>query len=196
MWGEFGLSLEQHGVTADDEVIILGDVGFGCSALDTSNMSSFHKLGMSNVKYIRGNHDDPKCRVYPECLGDYGIYKGIGYVAGGFSKDKVERLERGMTWFENEQLTEEELDEAIEIIKAGAPEVMISHEAPYTIVQRLYNGKAILSRTNNALDVILHNVPSIKQWVFGHYHMPIDILRDGVHFVGLDLCELYTIGEM
>ena len=174
MWGEFNDAMKRHDVNLDvDEVIILGDVGFGCDAMkvDTEETSSFHRLCMPNVRYIRGNHDDPKCRIYPECIGDYGIYKGaIGYVAGGFSKDRAERLARGMTWFENEQLTEEELDEAIEIIKAGSPEIMISHEAPYTIVQRLYGNKAIPTRTNNALDVILHNVPSIKTWVFGHYH--------------------------
>ena len=188
-WGDFKDKLNHADIDPFEQIIILGDVGLGFPG-PHEDPEDFEYYFDHKVNFIRGNHDNPQvCKAHKSNLGDYGIIDvTIGFVAGGFSIDKDYRTP-GMDWWYDEQLSEAELSKAIDLFQDQKPTVMLSHEAPRSIVPMVVGNCLFPSNTNSALDYIFRNVKSIKEWYFGHYHISFDCVVDGVHFHGLNCNE-------
>lgn len=140
-------------------IIQVGDVGFGFG---------FIPHFPDNVKLIRGNHDSPEAaREHPNYLGDYGYWPEhkLFYIGGAWSIDYAWRKEWNKqnwpkkVWWEDEELSQPELDVAFELYKETKPEIVISHEAPASIVPYVLS-KVKLDLTNSPM-----NNPDFKRAV-------------------------------
>lgn len=203
----------------DDLVIQVGDIGFGFG---------FIPHFPENVKLIRGNHDDPQmARLHPNYLGDYGYLPEhkLFYLGGAWSIDWAWRkayMNRGgkAIWWENEELSYHELAKALELYSEVKPEIVISHEAPASVVPHvlskitldfkgstmdvgdetsrsiLYHRpeklECIYTRTSAALQKML-DVWQPKHWVFGHYHIKKDIFIKPTQFHCCEELGVYRI---
>jgi hypothetical protein len=135
-----------------------------------------------NHKFFRGNHDSPaKCRVHKNYLGDFGYLPEdkLFWVAGAFSIDRMFRIE-GVSWWRDEELSQEELNKAIDLYVQSKPRFVLSHEAPekaakvllYDLQGPYFAAKldCAMSRTSQALQAMLDlHQPEIH--IFGHYHV-------------------------
>lgn len=167
-----------------DHSVQVGDMGLGFRGVTLPVLDTH--------KFIRGNHDSPKlCREHPNHLGDYGIChingRSILYVAGGFSLDQKFRLP-GVTWWQEEELSYEDLQKAVDLAEGKQIDIVVSHEAPAAIVQLMLPHSPIGTRTSQGLEA-LRRVVNPKMWVFGHYHMRFYKTVNGCNFVGLDTLE-------
>lgn len=159
-------------------------------------------------KHFFGNHDYYNCRQHPiSNLGDYGklnINNKIGFfMRGAWSIDWQRRIP-GFNWFEEEELTQEQLFIGQKEYVNIKPEIMLSHDCPFSIQQHLplsdfayllgYKTKHLESRTNLMMDEMFKKHKP-KLWVFGHYHVKFDEVIDGTRFVCLradsDQCTKY-----
>lgn len=162
----------------DKSVIQLGDFGFG-----------FMKIGElpTNLRMIRGNHDAPEAaRKHPNYLGDYGTFmlndKKVFFLGGAYSIDYAWRTP-GESWWEDEELSYPELEQAFEKYKAYKPDIVLTHEAPRSIVPEIldrfvigklgnrdYKAPCADSRTSQSLQKMWEEHQP-EQWYFGHYHI-------------------------
>lgn len=173
-----------------DYSIQLGDLGF--------NYKPLNHLEGSTHYFLKGNHDN--YNIFDDTLqdlGDYGLlgeFGSIFFVRGAWSIDKKYRTPN-LDWFENEELNLYQLDEAFKNYCDIKPKIMLSHEAPYSILPFMnlslrfaqsfgYNSNAIVSRTNQALDEMLR-FHKPEMWLFGHYHTDFNRVIDDTHFMCL-----------
>jgi len=198
----------------DEPVFQLGDMGVGFSGI-------FLPKRDPNFWWIRGNHDCPeKCRAHENYLGDYGYLEDLKlfYVAGAWSIDYASRV-RGVSWWPDEELGYEQLQDAIDLYKQTKPEIVISHECPTEVGIKMlaplmldgyFGAKASCgkSRTARALQVMFE-AHQPQHWVFGHYHidrdiylkvLPADVDRfadcsegEGTHFRCVSELGVYTL---
>jgi len=148
----------------DQDVIQIGDFGFGFGMLFDIDS----KLIESNIRFFRGNHDNPElCNAHPQCLGDFGLFKGIFFVGGADSIDKDMRIE-GQTWWANEELSHRQWNEAIELYERTKPEIVLTHDCPQSIIESYF---LIYDRsiTRQGLQAMLE-IHRPKMWIFGHHH--------------------------
>lgn len=141
--------------------------------------------------FIRGNHDNPTTAANcPHYLGDYGIEEMDGiqffFLSGARSADHpgvkfydafgrdVSRIE-GFDWWPGEELSLEDLEDAIELYRDIKPEVVLTHDGPDVAtdeilrVKLLHKGR-IPSRTANALNR-MYEIHQPLLWIFGHWHV-------------------------
>ncbi len=172
----------------------LGDFGFYYDFLKGVNALK-HRFGAGN----HDNHDD--LVNWSHWIGKYGPYSHgwvqYFWVGGGYSIDqeyrrKKERLmEWPKTWWDNEELTQDELDEAIELYEEFRPEIMISHEAPRSVVSYITDGRVLkdwgfdpdtfTTRTSEALQKMFE-IHQPKRWIFGHFHRSVQFEVNGTNF--------------
>ena len=167
-----------------DQSIQLGDMGVGFKG---------HRYpphwNPSHV-YFRGNHDNPEvCRQHPNCIGDFGIYEGIFFVAGAYSIDWEYRKE-GASWWADEQLSKDDFEEAIAEYSDEKPEIVVTHECPFDVAQILQvrNPKQTMafgSVKPNDTSMALNDMFRIhrpKKWIFGHWHIRDSFELEGTRF--------------
>lgn len=163
--------------------IQIGDMGDG----ETYDQLTQH-VDARRHRFIPGNHDHYD-RLPPHSLGDFGTASLGGvdffFVRGAASndRDKLVRLGRELgtkLWFEQEELTDDQMSAAERDYLLAQPRVVLSHEAPTHISQfswrhasqaRPSNPGAIFrqSRTTAFLARLFEqHQPRI--WVFGHHH--------------------------
>ena len=112
--------------------IQLGDMGMGFN-FD----HEFPKC--PNLFWTRGNHDKATtCRKTKGYLGDFGYleFDDLFYVGGAYSIDQARRIE-GKSWWRDEELTEQQADECIELYQKTKPQVVCSHDAPLLLYGQL-----------------------------------------------------------
>lgn len=159
----------------DQETIQIGDMGLGFAGV------GLHEMPM-NHRWFRGNHDQPeKCYKNKNYMGDYGFLSehDLFWTAGAFSIDRAYRVE-GQSWWADEELSYETLQNAIDCYIDMKPKYMLSHEAPaitaknllYDLQGEYFAAKleCSMSRTAEALQVMLA-AHQPDEWVFGHYHV-------------------------
>ena len=183
--------LVQHG--DDFKILQLGDMGLGFEGV---RLPSIHK----NFGFIRGNHDSPSmCRMHSNYAGDFGMWNGIFVMGGAYSIDWLHR-EPGISWWPDEEMSHEELDECLKAYIAAKPSIVASHEAPQAIGQaliqdggfRVYKYGSTESRTAKMMQrMFTYHQP--EYWFFGHYHRDWQANLGGTHFQCLNELSTTTL---
>lgn len=168
------------------ESIQVGDMGFDYSYL---NKHIDHK----KHKFFKGNHDlyiDLQEARPHHLLKDFGMIDEypIFIIRGAWSIDWAYRIP-GLDWFENEELSTNELIQCLEEYKKAKPNIVLSHTCPQEvkldILQNyvtLSNGKEYRTRTELALqDMFDYHRPKI--WIFGHWHQKYNKNFNGTKFI-------------
>ncbi len=146
--------------------------------------------------WFPGNHDNYNLyKSEPNCIGDYGTYTLNGikffFIRGAFSIDKLDRIKLeskwGKTWFEEEQLSQRELGDMIELYEKEKPDFVLSHDCPSFIAKLVgkaqvlinygFNPDTFKTATQCALDLCFQ-IHKPKLWIFGHYHNAFDFTSD------------------
>jgi predicted phosphodiesterase len=182
---------KKHGA-ANYALVQLGDFGLGFPGAEkrrgiwipNGQPPDDPKSFPTQVKFIRGNHDNPEyCRKYPNYLGDYGYNEELGlfFVSGAMSHDKQHRTE-GLDWWAGEELSYAELQDCIDLYAKIKPNVVISHEPPVVAHRAIRKGKRVdSSRTSQALQA-MWEIHRPKFWAFGHMHVIFDKKIEGTKF--------------
>jgi hypothetical protein len=172
----------------------LGDMGIGFDPHkhnpdDVKDYISYIKPMSKEHQFIRGNHDDPAfCKIHPNYIGDFGFLPkpNIFFFGGGFSIDYKWRTQ-DMNWWKDEELSEEEMADALDLYKESKPKIMVSHECPLGVKIDFVTNKWKLD-VDSRTEKILHSMLEIHQpeyWIFGHHHQRKEIDKNGTHFVCL-----------
>lgn len=171
--------------------IQLGDLGIGFPP-EIANEDYIEKY--PNHRFIRGNHDNPKeCRKLNTYLGDYGYLHGLGifYVSGAYSIDRIRRTE-DIDWWRDEELSESDCEDVIEMYEKIKPAIVISHDCPYDVYPYIGTRAEKRSRTSGLLNIMfaLHRP---REWIFGHHHKQINFVMDNVRFQAVDILNVHTV---
>lgn len=184
-------------------VIILGDVGINYY---NNNRENFIKQEICqtgfNIYCVRGNHEmrpqDVKgmIKMYDEevcgdiyiqpdfpniCyFKDFGIYTlgeyRVGVIGGAYSVDKYYRIQNNLGWFENEQLSADEMAECVEYFKNQKVDFMLSHTCPLSWQPvDMFLSSINQSTVDNSMEKMLETIKNEETfnwgiWLFGHYH--------------------------
>jgi hypothetical protein len=178
----------------------LGDYGLGFP--DTMKSVDFGDIE-GDHKFIRGNHDNPAvCRADKNYAGDYGIIDGsyingkydkLFFVSGAWSIDYQYRTP-GVSWWEDEQLSQSELGDVIHKYSVEKPEIVCSHDCPTIVLYHLHGARVIPTRTSQAMDqMFLYRMPAY--WIFAHHHMSWRKQINGCWFICLNELEILDISK-
>ena len=182
-------------------IVILGDVGFNYLGPDQDEYVKRRANSHQNYIYcVRGNHEMRPTAVekmellydtnvnnyvyyepefpYIRYFKDGYLYNIDGYVAlvlgGAYSVDKHYRLMWGRKWFEDEQLTQEEMDNISAVHKYGEVDFVLSHTCPLSWQPRdLFLEGLDQSTVDNSMEVWMDGLKDTLDWniwLFGHYH--------------------------
>lgn len=97
-------------------------------------------------------------------------------IPGAYSVDKIHRLKNGMSWFEGEQLTENEMFIGKNLVNMyGQFDLILSHTCPIIYQPTdLFIGAVDQSTVDNTMERYLgeieNNLAPYKLWIWGHYH--------------------------
>ena len=173
------------------ECIQLGDLGCGFCYRGGPDTDKFRKLPPT-FKFFPGNHDNrQECLKLPNCLGNFGEYKGLYFVSGADSIDKDMRT-LGVDLWEDEELSYSQLEEAIEGWKNSSVEILLSHDGPQGIVQSIWPYITEKGRTRMALsEMIAARRP--KKVFFAHHHKSIEVTFDEVYYRCIDINEPFVL---
>lgn len=150
--------------------IQLGDMGFDYSWL--ANVDPARHC------CITGNHENFPM-LTPHFLRGAGLHSislangqfSFFYVHGAFSIDYQYRT-IGRDWFpDDEQLSMEQCNQAIELYSQVKPDIVITHDAPLSLYPELIWGGWTLTktRTNQLLEALLNKHQPLY-WFFAHMH--------------------------
>lgn len=193
-------------------VIILGDVGLNWT-LDEHDVQLKNFLSKRynfRIYCVRGNHEARPANVpgmklvydddvhgmiwmqeeWPNIryFKDVGIYYmgpySVGIIGGAYSVDKWYRLDNNTIWYEDEQLTQEERDHALNDIFDGIMlNFMLTHTCPISWEPTdLFLGYVNQSRVDKTMEKFLEKVKEknfANVWLCGHFHDDC-LLRPGV----------------
>ena len=178
----------------------LGDFGLGfLQTMDFPDMSGIEGEHL----FIRRNHDNPAvCRADKHCVGDFGVLEGsfidglydkLFFIAGAWSIDEAYRTP-GISWWEDEQLSHEQLADAIDKYSEVKPDIVCSHDCPTTILHHIHGSRVIPTRTSQAMDIMI-NIHKPKYFFFAHHHISWRKNIDGCWFICLSELETLDISK-
>lgn len=109
---------------------------------------------------------------------DFGAYQIDGHstliIGGAYSVDKFYRLQNGLKWFEDEQLSADEMAECLEMVRGKKWDLIFSHTCPLSWMPTdLFLAQIDQSTVDNTMEKWLEEVKSSVSfglWAFGHYH--------------------------
>lgn len=191
--GAFGYY--RHLVDGAEASVQVGDYGLGFNSEIDEDQFAWSKLHPQH-KFIRGNHDSKlACQAFDNYLFDGGVdhQNKIMYIGGAWSIDYFLRRE-GRSYWTDEENSQDDFDRFEKTYKAFSPRVMITHDAPHGVPEKLglLNpdfGGSITTRTGFRLARLLH-IHKPELWVFGHWHKSADQMIDGTRFVCLNINEV------
>lgn len=168
--------------------IQVGDVGLGFSGVKMPSLTE-------KDFFIHGNHDDALiCEKSPNFLGSFGVKQmndhKVFFLSGAESIDKQYRTE-GKTWWAYEELTYEELCQAVELYRKEKPNIVVTHDCPLATRKQMF-GLTESGRTIQALEAMLCDHQP-KEWVFGHHHLNRQDTICGVKFTCVAELSVYQI---
>ena len=171
--------------------IQVGDLGF---AEHYAQVAA--ELDPTRHKYIPGNHDDLD-HLPPHCLGDFGVH-GVGrmkifFMRGAFSIDREYRQREGL-WWPNEELSDDQLAQAVELYAQIKPKWVVTHDCPLEVAHYVSNPDLLQafghdadfqSRTQRALQTMF-DLHQPERWIFGHFHRNATFQEGRTWFTCLD----------
>ena len=175
----------------------IGDFGF--------NYNCLNGIDCLRHKFFSGNHDnyDKLINSPPHYLGKYGYYTGMDspffWISGAWSIDFAWRQQYNNThahkiWWAEEELSQQELTNAIKFYEIILPDLVLSHTCPQSIQKHVSNDNVlkefgfshdIKTKTSIALDVMF-DIHQPKVWIFGHFHQFKDFTINGTQFICLN----------
>lgn len=173
------------------KIVQVGDLGFA---------DTYHKLQQrpykDNLMVVPGNHDDYYAIAngkLPQSLGDWGIIPGTestGFLRGAWSIDWRYRIP-GISWWSEEELSFQQLEEFLKWYIETKPRVMVSHET-HPVICYLINGDYIPSKTGDLIkEAFEHHKP--ERWYHGHHHKQFEYNYKGCIFRCLDIDEVLMV---
>lgn len=167
----------------------VGDMGVGFGQGDYWHKTLEEHMDKNNGFFIRGNHDNPDVvKNMKNFINDGAVHDNVMYVGGAWSIDQDYRTP-GLTWWADEQLSQNQLDTLIDVYSVVKPRVMITHDCPtlaayYMFVkegQSLAQKTQYLTRTGEALQRMFEiHQPDFH--FFGHWHITKQMDINGTHF--------------
>ena len=113
--------------------------------------------------------------LYAAEIGYYKIYnKYFLTIGGAYSVDKYYRLMKKWNWYEDEELTDKEMDDALKLINGETVDYVITHTCPLELeptdlFMSIIDQKTVSKRMEIFLQRI-KNCVNYKMWFFGHFH--------------------------
>lgn len=191
--------IDDSEMTKEDIVIVLGD--FGVVWQEQSLMTDFvlEQLSKKNftTAFLDGNHENFTELKHLETIEDwcdgkvgmlpYGIIhllrgeiyningRRVGVCGGANSIDKFRRTE-GLSWWADEEITDQDIDHFITNLKGNLNlDLVLTHDCPCSLVPvvKLYSGvndSDAPSNSQRELEKIYDKV-KFKKWYFGHWHI-------------------------
>ena len=109
---------------------------------------------------------------------DFGLYfingLEVAVIGGAYSVDKWYRLQRNAIWYEDEQLTDEEMIACTAEFTGYEVDLVLSHTCPINWEPSdLFLGGIDQSSVDKSMELFLGELSkcfSWKVWCFGHYH--------------------------
>lgn len=191
-----------HYAPLETAIIFLGDVGINIfqDESDKALKEAINKTGYT-LYCLRGNHElranqvpDMK-RNYDETVNGFvyyeeafphiyyfedtvGAYTINGYsiltIGGAYSIDKVYRLASGYFWNPEEELTEEEMRDGINLARGNYYDFVFSHTCPFSFMPTWLFLPNINQKTiTNKMEWYLEDLSKKcewKNWLFAHFH--------------------------
>ena len=183
-------------------VIILGDAALNWTLdeHDAQVKNSLTQHYKFRIYCVKGNHDAPirdvpgMHLIYDEDVGgevyiqdkwptiryfkDFGLYfingLEVAVIGGAYSVDKWYRLQRNAIWYEDEQLTDEEMIACTAEFTGYEVDLVLSHTCPINWEPSdLFLGGIDQSSVDKSMELFLGELSkcfSWKVWCFGHYH--------------------------
>ena len=183
-------------------IIILGDAGINYYLDEHDNqlkdyLTSHYKF---RIYCVRGNHearpqnvkdmklvyDEDVCgdvymeEAWPQIryFKDWGIYTlgkyKVAVIGGAYSVDKKYRLLRGAQWFEDEQLSTNEMIECIKEFMGKKVDMVLTHTCPVNYEPcDLFLVSINQASVDKSMEIFLEELSKLfywKVWCFGHYH--------------------------
>lgn len=213
---------EANQTTKEDYLVLCGDVGLNYFLNKEENKKKYQ---ISNCPItlicVHGNHEERpknissykfeynenlKCNVwyeeeYPNILFPQdGIVEILGYkclvLGGAYSVDKYYRIYRNLTWFPEEQMSEEDKERILKILeKENSFEYIFSHTVPLIYEKELEDlflpgiNQYEVDKSMEEFLSVAHNQIEFKHWFFGHFHDNFD-LTDKVTILYNNIVEL------
>jgi predicted phosphodiesterase len=151
-------------ISSCESSVQIGD--FGAGFVELPEVSKNHRV-------IRGNHDSPSViKKYPNYISDGYIENGIMFIGGAWSIDWQYRVP-GLTWWEDEECSIEELQGFIDSAQMHKPRIIVSHDCPSSVAKTMFlegtHKPVYPTRTGQAFD-FLFSAYKPEIWVFGHWH--------------------------
>ena len=178
---------------AADTTVQIGDFGWGWfSDAQKYRINRFHSTPlMGNHRFIRGNHDNPaECAEAAGWIpdGHFEEEHGIMYVGGAWSIDWQCRTP-GVSWWPDEELTQEQFAKVYDDYVKRKPRVMVTHDAPNSAILSCfefpnYFGDFTPTRTSDAFETMLA-AHEPDMWIFGHWHIDRDTRVGDTRFICL-----------
>lgn len=191
--GEYNKYLKILKKSKSQKSVQIGDFGMGFNVGNDNDVE--RRLGdlEGDHRFIRGNHDSPsRCEKSPFYIADGTVEDDIiMYIGGALSIDKDWRTP-GISWWEDEELSIQKLNDMIDLCEKVKPTIMITHECPEFVASEIfsfYHGE-YPSRTRQAFER-MHDIHQPDLWVFGHWHSRQTKIIQQTEFVCLD--ELQTL---
>lgn len=177
----------------------VGDFGFKDAYAANHSNPAFHKiLGGNHDDYTRGENGEFTFQT-PHFLGNWGIHEFPGnpaffFLRGGYSIDKARRIE-GISWWEDEQLSDKEMRAALAFYEKEKPSFVITHECPASIISCFSSRQLLPSKTAQLLQIMweIHNP---AYWIFGHHHQNWMGKRENTTFVCLGELSFLDFGKL
>ena len=176
--------------------IQVGDMGIGFFSpygIPSEN-PPYDRMVEGNHRFIRGNHDNPAvCRRHSQYIPDLHLENNVMFVGGALSIDRAFR-NVNESWWEDEELSVNELNDAYDLYAQVKPRVMITHEFPEVITDHMFNKGKIddPSRTRQAFQSMWEQHKP-EMWLAGHWHQHRDINIMGTRFICLAELQIADI---
>lgn len=175
-----------------DKIIQVGDFGIGFGQSDYWHESLNDYMIENNIYFLRGNHDNPnQCKKMKSWIRDATVENDMMFLGGAWSIDYNYRT-LGINYWDDEELSQEELYRAFEIYCLVQPKIMVTHDCPLTVSAEFFikrgksfSGVQYKTRTGNALEQMWQSHKP-KLHVFGHWHHDIDEVLEGTRFICLN----------
>lgn len=178
------------------DTIQVGDLGLGFRRYphgDYTQNPPYDEMVKANARFIRGNHDNPNvCRNHSQFIKDGTVEDDVMFVGGALSIDYQYRIE-GYSWWKDEQLSQEEFNQVLDVYSFTRPRVMVTHDCPLSVNIQIHTHHYYdNSRTQQGLQA-LFDVHQPEIWVHGHHHISMDHVINGTRFICLAELEIKEI---